>query len=168
MKRKALLLILGCLLLTSTAVAQAKPEAKKPVGAVAANTSVPDKTLMQKIMEAWQSMKLDNPAKYYDKSATNIFYDAAPLKYVGWPEYAKGSKAMFDTLESLKITLNDDAMVHHSGNLAWGTATVHMVMTAKGGQPKPVDGRWTVVWEKKGPDWLIVHEHFSAPMPEPK
>ncbi len=167
MKLKVLLAVLLCLLVTTAAVAQAKPAAKKPAAAVA-STGVPDKALMQKIMDAWQSMNVEDAAKYYDKGAMNVFYDAAPLKYVGWPEYAKGSQAMFDTLESLKIALNDDAVVHHSGNLAWGTATAKMVMTPKGGQPLPLEGRWTLVWEKKGANWLVVHEHFSAPMPEPK
>jgi ketosteroid isomerase-like protein len=31
-----------------------------------------------------------------------------------------------------------------------------------------LDRRWTTVWEKKGPNWLIVHEHFSAPTEPPK
>jgi len=30
-----------------------------------------------------------------------------------------------------------------------------------------MDARWTTVWEKRGNNWLIVHDHFSAPLPEP-
>lgn len=167
MKLKALALIFACLILTSAAVAQAKPAAKKPA-AVATTAGVPDKALMQKIIEAWQTMNPDNPAKYYDKSADRVFYDVAPVKYVGWQQYEQGSRAMFPTIESLKFKLNDDATVHRAGNFAWGTATVHTDMTLKGGQPQSLEARWTVVWEKKGANWLIVHDHFSAPLPEQK
>jgi ketosteroid isomerase-like protein len=40
-------------------------------------------------------------------------------------------------------------------------------MGNKDGSSDSLDWRWTAVWEKEGKDWLIRHEHFSAPLPMP-
>jgi ketosteroid isomerase-like protein len=37
----------------------------------------------------------------------------------------------------------------------------------KDGSKEAMDGRWTLVWEKRGDDWLVVHEHFSVPLGPP-
>lgn len=157
MRHKALVLLFTSLLFSSFALAQGKPAEKASAG-------VPDKAFMEKISEAWSTMNLDNIAKYYDPAPSLAFYDIAPLKYTGWAQYAAGSKQEFAGLKSIKFIVNDDAAVHHAGNLAWGTATVKTTMTDKAGKVTKLDCRWTVVWEKKGASWVIVHEHFSAPM----
>ncbi len=162
MTRKVLSVVLCCFLLTSAAFAQAKPAEKK---VAAARADVPDRQLMQKINDAWATMNVDNAAQYYDKKPTDVFYDLSPLKYTGWQEYADASRKMFAMIESLKFTTYEDATVHHAGSTAWGTATVHADITMKDGKSQSLDCRWTVVWEKKGASWLVVHEHFSAPMP---
>ena len=36
------------------------------------------------------------------------------------------------------------------------------------GTKEDVEGRYTVVLEKRGDDWLIVHEHMSVPAPVAK
>jgi len=72
----------------------------------------------------------------------------------------KQALAMF---QSLKFTLHDDAKVHRAGNLAWGTATWSGQGKLKNGNGVGLEGRWTVIWEKKSGNWLVVHEHFSVP-----
>ncbi len=170
MRYKALALIAACLVFSSVALAQEKPAEKKAPAKAAAKApaGVPDVALMKQIAEAWSSMDPENAAKYYDKTPSDVFFDAAPLKYTGWDEYLKGSKEFFSTLKSLKFTVNDDAAVHHAGNFAYGTATARMEMTDKSDKTQNFDTRWTLVWEKKGATWLVVHEHFSVPMEMPK
>jgi ketosteroid isomerase-like protein len=34
----------------------------------------------------------------------------------------------------------------------------------KNGSKSEGDFRWTVIWETNGKEWLIVHEHISAPL----
>src|SRR6266511_2568136 len=46
------------------------------------------------------------------------------------------------------------------------TRTMHLTANMKEGKPLEFDGRHTVIWEDRGGKWLIVHEHFSAPLPE--
>lgn len=162
MRSRPVLLMLCCLFLLTFASAQGK--SKAPAKAAAA----PDKAMLQKVMDAWMSLDISQPAQFYDKAPGDVFYDIAPLKYNGWSEYAKGVQALYDTLQSAKGTVNDDAVVHHAGSLAWATATVAFEMTPKSGSPESLECRWTSVWEHKGGKWVIVHDHFSAPLPQPK
>lgn len=129
----------------------------------AAATKAPDKALMDAIWAAWTSGNLANVTKYYAKG-THVFYDIAPLKYGSWAEYEKGSEQLLAGFQSIQVRVNNDAEIHRHGNLAWGTATVHHVDVMKNGNKGEGDFRWTVIWEKNGPEWLIVHEHVSAPL----
>lgn len=167
MRNRALVLFVTCLLFSSLALAQGKSAEKKAAGKPAA-AGVPDKALMQKVLAAWENINIDEVSKYYDQAPSDVFYDVAPVKYQGWSQYAAGVKELAATIKSIQFTLNDDAVVHHAGNLAWGTATVATAMTDKSDKTTNLSCRWTVVWEKKGANWLIVHDHFSAPMEAPK
>ena len=37
----------------------------------------------------------------------------------------------------------------------------------KDGNHENIASRYTVVWERRGGDWLIVHEHMSVPLSAP-
>ncbi len=165
--KKALAVLLSVLLFTSMMLAQAKPAAKTPAPAAAAQsaTGFPDKAMLKTVLDAWATMNLDNVSKYYDQDPKDVFYDVAPVKYTGWKEYVAGFEQAAAAMKSIQFTLNDDAVVHHMGNWAWGTATVRAVMTDKSDKATSLDCRWTTVWEKKGAKWVIVHDHFSAPLP---
>ncbi len=126
---------------------------------------IPDRLLMQKIMDAWATLNPANAGKYYDKSPENVFFDdAGGVKFIGWQSYEDGIREAMKVLQAVKWTVNDDAMVRRAGNYAWGTATVHTEMTYKSGTRQVVDERWTLIWASKGMQWLVVHEHFSAPL----
>jgi ketosteroid isomerase-like protein len=130
----------------------------------AALQSPPDKARLAEVLAAWASMDVSRPAAFYAKDSSLVFYDVAPRKFNGWAEYEKATVDMFKTIKSLTFRLNDDAQVHHHGNLAWATATVDGDMANKDGSLLKIDARWTSVWEKRGNNWVIVHDHFSMPL----
>lgn len=165
MRRRIASLVVCFALASSFTAAQTGAASKTPGKAAAAGA--PDKALLAQILTAWESMNPDNVAKYYDQAPGDVFYDISPVKYQGFKQYAEGVKPMFASLSSLKFTLNDDVAVHHLGTWAWCTATVKTAMTDKAGKTSNVDARWTAVFQKKGAGWVIVHDHFSAPAPEP-
>ncbi len=160
MRRRTLITLVTCLLFASLALAQDTAAKRLP--------AAPTQALMQTILDAWGSMNPDTVAEYYDHAPTDVFYDISPVKYDGWSAYAAGVKQLLGTLKSVKFTLHDDATVRRSLGFAWGTATVNTVMTDKAGKTTTLDCRWTVIWQRKGANWLIVHDHFSAPMEPPK
>jgi ketosteroid isomerase-like protein len=127
-------------------------------------TQTPSKQLMQDIWNDWATLDTANVSRFYDKNANDTFFDVTPLKYKGWSAYESGVKNVFAQWQAMKATVNDDAEVHANGNLYWGTATLHLEITPKQGNPMTLDIRWTALWQKQAKQWLIVHEHVSAPL----
>ncbi len=166
---KRILLMLLLVGLFGGSSAFSAPEGKKASSGRSPARSASDlKTLMQKELEAWETLDPANAAPFYAKEANLAFFDITPLKYTGWAEYAEGVKKVFANAASLKFSKSEDAQTYQRGNLAWATATLHAELTGKDGSKLPLDGRWTLIWEKRGKDWLIVHEHYSAPIAMPE
>jgi ketosteroid isomerase-like protein len=160
-KTRILILLIALVLASGLAPATAQTDTQ------GAQVTEDLKALMLKTMEAWATLDPANAAQFYDTEAKHVFYDAAPLKYIGWNEYAEGSRKFFATLKSLKITPENDIQTHRRGNMAWGTATWQFEIVPKEGKTLNPKGRYTVVWEKRGDKWLIVHEHASVPWEMP-
>ncbi len=122
--------------------------------------------LIKRYYTAWSTLNPDNAAPLYANDAGLVFYDIAPLKYSGgWREYSDNfKKNMAPSFSSLTITPNNDLKVTRRGNLAITTLTFHLSAKQKDGTPVEFDGRHTIVWEKRGGRWLIIHEHVSKPL----
>ena len=129
-----------------------------------AESELPGKPFMEKILAAWSHGGPAEAAVYYDKSPDDVYYDVAPLKYQGFAEYQKGAEGAF---ESVILTLGNDPKVHLAGNTAWATSTFFASGKMKNGNGISQQGRWTVIWQKKSGKWLIVHEHVSFPWTPP-
>jgi ketosteroid isomerase-like protein len=119
--------------------------------------------LMQQVWDAWGTMDPANAARFYSKDSERTFFDLAPMKYVGWGDYAAGVKKVFADYSSAKFTLSSEHVAQRP-MFAWASAIGHATMTRKTGGKEDFDFRWTVLWEKEGSDWLIIHEHVSVPM----
>jgi ketosteroid isomerase-like protein len=137
------------------------PVAGKTVAA--RKTTFPDKAYLQKIWDGWSTLDLANVTQFY-ASGPHTFFDIAPLKYSSWDEYQKGVRQVVADFKSAKFTVNDDSELHPAGNYVWATATLKEEMTHKNGKVDRGNFRWTVVFQKQNGNWLIVHEHVSAPL----
>ena len=154
MNRRVLVLAALILMFAASAVAQSKP------------APFDFKARMNAMLHAWETLDPAQAAKYYDKDSKLAFYDIAPFKYTGWEEYAKGVIANFaGNYQSGKFFLHDDTNLHRGAKITWATATLDFEILRKdGGRELLKDLRWTLIWEKRGHDWLLVHEHLSVPM----
>jgi ketosteroid isomerase-like protein len=122
--------------------------------------------LIKRYYSAWNTMNPDNASFLYAQDADLVFFDIAPLKYGGgWPEYRENfKKNVAPGFSSLKLTPNNDVKVKRSGNMALTTLTFHFSAKQKDGGALDFDARHTIVWEKRGGQWLIIHEHVSKPL----
>lgn len=119
--------------------------------------------LVERYWKAWQSGP-DAAAPLYAKGGDLVFYDLEPLKYVGWNQYKAGvGPNILSKFESVTFKVNDDVKTTRRGDVAWTTATVTGDGALKASGPVHVVMRHTAIWEKRGADWLIVHEHVSVP-----
>ena len=115
---------------------------------------------------AWNTLDLDQPARYYAKDADLVFYDVAPLKYNGWQEYRNGVENLLKAYSSLKLVPNNDLKVRRVGKVAWTTLTFHLIGTTKDGKRSDLESRHTAIWQKMHGQWLVVHEHVSVQIGE--
>ena len=158
MQRKNMLVAALTILLLATSPAFAQ---KKPARNAAGSDEI--KTVLQKLYAAWSELDPTKAAPFYAKDADLMFFDIAPLKYNGWSEYAEGVPKAFAAYRSGKFTLNDDLRTHRHGNWAWASATWHAELIKNDGSKENPEGRYTAVLEKRGQQWLVVHEHMSLP-----
>ena len=151
MKRRLLTLLVSLTMIATSVAATKKPTEK-----------IPDKAYLQKIWAGWATLDPANVAQYY-ATGPHLFFDIAPLKYANWDEYQKTVVQVLADFKSAQFTVNDDAELHPAGNYVWGVATIKEEMTHKNGKVDMGNFRWTVIFEKQGGKWLIVHEHVSVP-----
>ena len=138
------------------------------VGARAQQRASEEATFRKLIDEycmAWSSGNPDNAAKYYAQDPGMVFYDVAPFSYHSWKEYRAGvQKEFFDNVASARLSAGQDLKVSRRGTIAWMTVPMHLTTTGKDGKRADYEIRYTGIWEKRGPRWLLVHEHLSAPL----
>jgi len=114
---------------------------------------------------AWSSGDPNNAAKYYAKEDGLVFFDLAPFSYSGWKEYDLGvRKELLDQMVSGSLTAGKGLKVTRHGNIAWTTVPMHFSAKMKDGKTIDTPVRYTGIWEKKGKNWVLVHEHLSAPL----
>jgi len=158
MKRYPLALFVCLALIAATSIASTKKPSERK-----ASSAAPDKAYLQKIWDGWSTLDPANVGQFY-APGPHVFFDIAPLKYSSWDEYQKTVVQVLADYKSAKCAVNDDAEMHPAGNYVWATATINQEMTHKNGKIDMGNFRWTVVFEKQGGKWLIVHEHVSVPM----
>ena len=138
------------------------------VGARAQQKASDDATfrkLIEGYCAAWSSGSAEAPAKFYAKENGLVFYDVAPFAYHSWKEYHDGvQKEFLETAESLKLTAGKELKVTRRGIVAWTTVPMHLTEKSKDGKTSETDLRYTGIWEKRGANWVLVHEHLSTPM----
>lgn len=122
------------------------------------------RAVVDKYATAWASLNPDNAAPLYAKDTDLPFYDLLPLKYTGWSAYAEGVKPHFAQFESLKITPKGDLKITRRGDVAWTTSTFDFQVKPKDGEAMSLEARQTLILEKQGKEWKIVHEHLSTPL----
>jgi ketosteroid isomerase-like protein len=121
--------------------------------------------LVPKIIASWETFDLAKIEPYYAADADFTYFDLAPMKYNNWAEYRAGApKAIFEPNQSVRFKLNDDLRVHRRGSLAWATVTFGADIVNKQGVSSHLNGRWTMVLEKRTRGWIVVHEHVSVPL----
>jgi len=124
------------------------------------------KARMEGITAAWGTMETAKIKPFYTSDPNAVIFDLSPLEYHGVAPYIAGSQKEFAQYKSQTLTIRNDAQVHVvAPDSAWATATVDILLVHKDDKQETLTVRWTSIWQKTGGNWIIVHEHWSAPMP---
>jgi ketosteroid isomerase-like protein len=137
------------------------------VGARAQQKATDDakfRKLIDDLCLAWSTGNAEAPARFYAQDRGLVFYDVAPFAYHGWKEYHDGVKKEFlDNAASIKLTAGSDLRSARRGLIAWTIVPMHLTEKTRDGKTVEMDLRYTGIWEKRGANWLLVHDHLSAP-----
>jgi uncharacterized protein (TIGR02246 family) len=123
------------------------------------------KPLISRYFTAWSTRNPERAASLYAKDPDLVFFDFSGA-HRGWDSYRRAKTEYFSELGSYHVTPAGDLTAKRQGNLAWTAVTFRGNQSEKGGRITPILGRHTAVWERRGTDWVIVHEQFS-PTPAP-
>ncbi len=121
--------------------------------------------LSKELFAAYERRDTTALKSYYAKQPDALYFWERKMTYT-WSELDHTMDALVSSAAQLKLTIGEFRS-GGSDNSGWFAATFHIERVTPEGQKSSSDGRWTVVAEKIGGRWLIVHEHTSYPLPKP-
>jgi len=156
MKNRKLIAVVGTMcLFTTTGYAQSRSSADPQIRA-----------RLERLFASWTDLDATKAAPFYAKDSDLVFIDVG-TEFHGWSDVVAQAPKLFADYRSLKLTLGDDLRTSGSGDTKWATASVRAELAKKGGGVERMGIRYTAIFEKRGKDWLIVHEHLSVPAGAP-
>ena len=169
--RRTVALILIVLVSSAGAWAQKKPKNKaadqSPMPKVAMSVSDEIDNDIGEMLAAFQLGKIEMMHKYYSDNAVFVSGAFAP-PIVGWQNYVvdyQRSLAVFQGMQLIRR--NTDVFVH--GDIAWASYQWEFLSSYQN-KPYSAHGQTTLILQKVGDNWLIVHNHTSQvcdQVPEP-
>jgi ketosteroid isomerase-like protein len=99
----------------------------------------------------------DEDLLHYDAVTPHSFTNVAGMKEA-FSEMKKGL-----CLLSLELKPREDLNVFRRGDLIWTTVLQDVIAKTQGGNELNFVQRQTGIWEERDGNWVIIHEHLSAP-----
>jgi ketosteroid isomerase-like protein len=87
----------------------------------------------------------------------------AQTRIIGWAAFKELWGPFMANVSNLRWTPLADFRHGGEGNTGWSAGTVHLSAMA-GGQPLEMLVHATLIWERTGSGWKILHEHISSPV----
>jgi ketosteroid isomerase-like protein len=114
--------------------------------------------MLSEMLGAWQLGDVERLHKYYaeDVSIVNGGW-AAPI--LGWTNYVTLYQQQLKRMQQVRLD-RVNTYIKVKGNVGWACYQWEFQAVVEG-QPAASRGQTTVVLEKRGDQWLIVHNHTS-------
>lgn len=119
--------------------------------------------------EAWTTQDGEPDWRAIKKLYANedlLHYDAVtPHSFANVSEMKTAFAQMQQTLnmKSLELKPRNDLNVFRRGDLVWTTVLHDIVAQLEGGKELKLVQRQTGIWEERDGNWVMIHEHLSAP-----
>jgi ketosteroid isomerase-like protein len=155
------LTVLLTLIAAGPAAAQKKKKNDNPPPANPVN-SLPDEQRIDyaigQMLGAWQLGDTATMHKYYADDVTVVAGTWTPPA-IGWTNYLAAYQFQRTRMQQARMD-RSNTLIRVAGNFAWACYQWDFSAVVDG-TPMAADGQTTLVFEKKGDDWLIVHNHTS-------
>jgi ketosteroid isomerase-like protein len=140
---------------------------KKPKNKAADKSPMPDVPMavsdqinhdIGEMLAAFQLGNTEMMHKYYSDNAVFVSGAFAP-PIVGWQNYVGDYQRSLAAFQGMQLIRRDtDVFVH--GDMAWATYQWQFLSTFQN-KPYSARGQTTLIFQKAGDSWLIVHNHTS-------
>jgi len=158
-----LILAFSLALATNAAAQKKKKTADTPPPTPTDNTAaMPDEQridyLISQMLGAWQLGDVDKLHKCIadDVSVVNGFW-APPV--IGWENYLADYTSQRARTQQVRLD-RTNTLIRLAGKFAWACYQWDFSAVVDG-QPSAAQGQTTLVFEKRGDDWVVVHNHTS-------
>lgn len=115
------------------------------------------------MLVAFQLGDADGMHKYYSDDATFVRSGAYQPPIVGWANYVQDYKIGSAAFHGMQIIRRNTLIFTHP-DVAWATYQWEFSSTVDG-KPFAANGQTTLVFNKMGENWVIVHNHTSQICP---
>jgi ketosteroid isomerase-like protein len=112
------------------------------------------------MLAAQQLGNMELMHKYYSDSATFVSSDYGP-PIVGWKNWAAGYERQKAAFQQMQI-IRRNTFIYTHADVAWATYQWDFAAILATGKNYDARGQTTLVFNKVGNDWLIVHNHTAV------
>jgi ketosteroid isomerase-like protein len=112
------------------------------------------------MLAAQQLGNMELMHKYYSDSATFVSSDYGP-PIVGWKNWAAGYERQRAAFQQMQI-IRRNTFIYTHADVAWATYQWDFAAMLATGKGYDARGQTTLVFNKVGNDWLIVHNHTAV------
>ena len=104
-------------------------------------------------------------AHLYKRDEDFTAYDIAPPVggYLGWAQYSVAWYKVMNKYQEVNFDFLDDLRIFRRGDVGWSSVSCRWYGVTTGGASFSKDIRLTLVWVREHGEWVITHEHASAP-----
>lgn len=107
-------------------------------------------------------------AEFYDQSERFLAFDTLmPTTSImhGWQAFSDNWELAIGKLKNFNCVLKEIVSLEVHGDIVW-TGLLLGVTAEEVDTGKPLDAEQqvTLVWERQGDNWIIIHEHLSGPV----
>ncbi len=103
-----------------------------------------------------------------DETFSSLDFGRPHAGFEGWDEAAAYYRRFMAIPRSWRLEANDDLRVFVRGDVAWSKLSLRARGELRDGTAIDApESRVTLIFERRGGEWLIVHEHGSAALPFP-
>lgn len=122
------------------------------------------RALCEQLFAAHRSLDPEAIMQLYAEQPNGLYFWERALAY-DYGQIAQTVGAIASSVAALTLTPGE-FRAGGTGDTGWFAVTFHAARTLPDGRAFETDGRFTVVAERIGAHWLIVHDHASLPLPQ--
>lgn len=153
----------SCLAAAAVLVAGCAPSGARPAADLRSAAEV--RALFEEFNAAWERRDSAFIDRFYaHDSAGTFFFERRQL--TGWPRVDTLYRQMFASAAEGRVHSRFDVLdVGARGNLAWLAANFRLEVVGATGDTTVDEGRQSLVFERRGGRWVVVHRHTSFQAP---